>query len=95
MHNRLLKFINKYQLLNKHQSGLCNKHSTFMALIILTETFVNAIDNSECAVDIFLDFQKAFDTVDYDSSGQIVFLWYPWSGVWLVFYLFTQSPTIS
>ena len=65
MYNRLLKFINKNQLFNKHQFGFRDKHSTFMALIILIENLVNAIDNGKCAVGIFLDFQKAFDTVDH------------------------------
>ena len=36
-----------------------------MALIILIENLVNALDNGKCAVGIFLDFQKAFDTVDH------------------------------
>ena len=36
-----------------------------MALIILIENLVNALDNGKCAVGIFLDFQKAFDAVDY------------------------------
>ena len=36
-----------------------------MALIILIENLVNAMDNGKCAVGIFLDFQKAFDTVDH------------------------------
>ena len=65
MYNRLLKFINKNQIFNKHQFGFRDKHSTFMALIILIENLVNAIDNGKCAVGIFLNFQKAFDTVDH------------------------------
>ena len=36
-----------------------------MAPIILTENLVNAMDNGKCGVGIFLDFQKAFDTVDH------------------------------
>ena len=36
-----------------------------MALIIPIENLVNAIDKSKCALGIFLDFQKAFDTVDH------------------------------
>ena len=65
MHNRLLKFINKYQIFNKHhQFGFRDKYSAFMALIILIENLVNAIDNGKCPVGIFLGFQKAFDTVD-------------------------------
>ena len=65
MYIRLLKFINKNQIFNKHQFGFRDKHSTFMALIILIKNLVNAIDNGKCAVGIFLDFQKAFDTVDH------------------------------
>ena len=35
MYNRLLKSIQKEQLFNKHQFGFRDKHSKFMALIIL------------------------------------------------------------
>ena len=35
MHNRLLKFVNKKQIFNKHQFGFHDKHSTSMAPIIL------------------------------------------------------------
>ena len=37
-----------------------------MALLIMLENIRNALDNGDCAVGIFLDFQKAFDTVDHD-----------------------------
>ena len=64
MYNRWLKFINKNEIFNKHQFRFRDKHSTFfMALLILIENLVNAMDNSKCAVGIFLDFQKAVDTV--------------------------------
>ena len=65
MYNRLLNFINKHKIFNKLQFGFRNNHSTFMALIILIENLVNALDSGKCAVGIFLDFQKAFDTVDH------------------------------
>ena len=65
MYNRLLKFLNKHTFFNKFQFGFRNKHSTFMALIILLENLVKALDDGNCAVGIFLDFQKAFDTVDH------------------------------
>ena len=38
-----------------------------MALLIMLENIRNALDNDECAISIFLDFQKAFDSVDHDS----------------------------
>ena len=65
MYNGLLKFLNKQDFFNKFQFGFRNKHSKFMALIILLENLVKAFDNGNCAVGIFLDFQKAFDTVDH------------------------------
>ena len=40
-------------------------HSTFMALITLLDNLRNALDSGNCAVGIFLDFQKAFDTVNH------------------------------
>ena len=36
-----------------------------MALIILVENLVDALDNGNWTVGIFLDFQKAFDTVNH------------------------------
>ena len=65
MYNRILNFINRHKLFNKFQFGFRNNHPTFMALIILIENLVNALDNGKCAVGTFLDFQKAFDTVDH------------------------------
>ena len=65
MYNRLLKFIDKNNLFNEFQFAFRNNHSTFMALIILVENLVTALDNGNCAVGLFLDFQKAFDTVDH------------------------------
>ena len=64
MYNRLLKFIDKNNLLNEFQFGFRNNHSTFMALIVLMENLVTALDSGNCAIGLFLDFQKAFDTVD-------------------------------
>ena len=53
MYNRILNFINSHKLFNKLQFGFRNNHSTFMALIILIENLVNALDNGKCAVGIF------------------------------------------
>ena len=63
MYNRLLSFLNKCKIINKKQFGFRNNHSTYMALLIMLENIRNALDNGECAVGIFIDFQKAFDTI--------------------------------
>ena len=65
MYNRLLNFIDRYKIFSQNQFGFRNNHSTFMALIILVENLVDALDNRNCAMGIFLDFQKAFNTVDH------------------------------
>ena len=65
MYNRLLKFRDKHNILNKDQFDFRNMHSTFMALITLLENLRNALDRGNCAIGIFLDFQKAFNTVNH------------------------------
>ena len=65
IYNRLLNFVYRHTIFNQNQFGIRNNHLTFMALIILVENLVDALDNGNCAVGIFLDFQKAFDTVDH------------------------------
>ena len=65
MYHRLLKVLNKHKILNKFQFGFRNMHSTSMALITLLDNLRKALDSGNCAVGIFLDFQKAFDTVNH------------------------------
>ena len=65
MYNRLLKFIDKNYVLNEFQFGFRSNHSTFMALIVIMENLVTALDSGDCAIGLFLDFQKAFDIIDH------------------------------
>ena len=48
------------------QFGFRSEHSTNHALISLTETIRDALDGSNFAGGIFVDLQKAFDTVDHE-----------------------------
>ena len=65
MYNRLIDFIEKHQLLYQYQFGFRKNHSTFMALVVLLEKLTAALDDSEFAVYILIDFRKAFDTVEH------------------------------
>ena len=65
MYNRLYAYLEKYELLYKYQFGFRKNHSTYMALISILEKLNNAIENGEYAMGIFIDFRKAFDTVDH------------------------------
>ena len=66
MYERLLKFLEKLKILYSEQYGFKRKHSTYMALLTLMDKLVNALQNKEIVVGIFLDLSKAFDTVDHD-----------------------------
>ena len=52
----------------KLRFGFRNSHSTFMALVILIEILEDDLDHGKCAMGMFLDFHKAFDTVDHGIS---------------------------
>ena len=47
-------------------SGFRNSHSTNHALISITEKIKKSLDNNEYSCGVFLDFQKAFDTVNHE-----------------------------
>ena len=66
MHKRLYSFLDTYEILYPLQFGFREKHSTIQALLSLTESIKYSIDNSKYGCGIFLDLQKAFDTVNYD-----------------------------
>ena len=51
-----------------NQSDFFSLYSTNRAPITITEKIRKAIDNREVACSVFLDQQKAFDTVDHEVS---------------------------
>ena len=67
VHNRLYNFLDKYKLLYEHQYGFQKKHFTNHALIDITEKIRSALDQNIFACGVFIDLQKAFDTVSHDT----------------------------
>ena len=65
MHIRLTNFLRKNKVLFSYQLGFRNKYSTNNALINLTEMIRNALDNDNFACGVFIDLQKAFDTISF------------------------------
>ena len=65
MYSRFYDFLNKYNCLYRKQFGFQNYHSTNHALITITETVRDALDRDEYSCGVFLDFQKAFETVNH------------------------------
>lgn len=64
--NRVLSFLNRNNVIYEKQFGFRPKHSTNHALINIVDTIRNAIDSGKLAAGVFVDFQKAFDTVDHN-----------------------------
>ena len=68
--NRVYSFLNKYDCFYKNQFGFRPKHSTEHALINITEKIRETLDahsgHRKYACGIFVDFQKAFDTVNHN-----------------------------
>ena len=65
MYSRLSKFLDKFDCLYKKQFRCRNAHLTNHALIRMTEEVRKALDNNEFTFGVFLDFKKAFDTVNH------------------------------
>lgn len=65
VYNRLTKFINKSSIFFENQFGFRSNHSTLHSLILLTDKIKIAIDKGLYSCGVFLDLQKAFDTVDH------------------------------
>ena len=66
VHCRVYKFLDDFQCLYSLQFGFRKKHSTNHALIEITETIRQALDDKKMACGVFVDLQKAFDTVNHD-----------------------------
>ena len=65
VYSRLYSFLQLHNCIYELQFGFRAKHSTNHALFSLTEMIRDALDNGNFACGIFIDLQKAFDTVDH------------------------------
>ena len=65
VYQQLLNYIEKHQILNDYQFGFRKNRSTEQSIIEITEGFKKSIDNNLYTCGIFLDFAKAFDTVNH------------------------------
>ena len=66
MYGHLYKFLEKQEMLYSLQFGFRASHSINHALVSLTEAIKNSLDNRKFGCGIFIDLQKAFDTVNYE-----------------------------
>ena len=65
MYNNFFSFLNSFNLLYKYQFGFSEKHGTNMALIVLVDEILKALNKRKNVLGVFLDLNKALDTVDH------------------------------
>ena len=65
MHKRLMNFLENTGSLYPLQFGFRSKHSTDSALLHCINQISSALDDGKFGCSIFIDLQKAFDTVDH------------------------------
>ena len=66
MHKRLTSFLDRHNILYTHQYGFQRGKSTDHAILDLHTNIIKAVEDREKSCSIFLDFAKAFDTVNHD-----------------------------
>ena len=66
VYKRTLSFINHNNIFSDVQFGFRERHSTVHALLTFIDKAAHSIDNSSHMIGIFLDFSKAFDTINHD-----------------------------
>ena len=65
MYSRLIECLEAYKILINNQFGFRKNHSSYMALMVLMNELITSLEKGEIVVGVFLDFSKAFDTVDH------------------------------
>ena len=66
VHSRLYTFLEDSSCIYALQFGFRKKHSTNHTLIDITESIRKALDDKKFACGVFVDLQKAFDTVNHN-----------------------------
>ena len=65
MFNRLIKFLEKSGIIYAHKYSFQKSKSTTHAVFNIHTRIVKALDQGTFTCSVFLDFAKAFDTVDH------------------------------
>ena len=66
MHRRMTEFLEFHKKIYIRQFGFRSKHSTTHALIDITNKIKEALDKNLVSCGVFVDLQKAFDTVNHE-----------------------------
>ena len=66
IHKRVTSFLKKFDLLYHDQYGFQSKKSTTDAILKFTDKCYDALNDKKALISVYIDFSKAFDTVDHD-----------------------------
>ena len=66
MCKRLCSFLERHSVLYDLQFGFRKNHSTVLALMEVVDNIYQHLDRQESTIGIYIDLQKAFDTVNHD-----------------------------
>ena len=97
MFNRIERFLDDHNLIYKYQYGFRKNYSNNHALLSIVEEINKSLDNKSFACGVFVDLQKAFDTVDHKIL-QSKLAHYGINGFankWLSSYLTNRSQSVS
>ena len=97
MFTRVNKFLEDNKCLYPLQFGFRTRYSTNLTLINITENIGEALDNKKVAGGVFVDFQKAFDTVNHDILVEKL-KYYGIRGIvndWFASYLSNRTQYVS
>jgi hypothetical protein len=65
MFNRLLNYLEKFNMLSPDQFGFRPNHSTYMPILKLSDIVTENFESGKYTIGIFFDLTKAFDVIDH------------------------------
>jgi hypothetical protein len=66
IHRRLTEYLNRNNIIHPNQFGFQKNKATYMPILILQDLVTKSFEESDHVLGLFLDLQKAFDTVDIE-----------------------------
>jgi len=66
MCNRLVNYLEIFDILYKHQFGFRKGFSTDMAIVSVIDDVLRALEDKDMVLGIYMDLAKAFDTINHD-----------------------------
>jgi hypothetical protein len=66
MYNRLIKFVDHFNIIQSNQFGFRKNYSTSLAINSFVNLFHEAIEKDHYMISLFIDLSRAFDTISHE-----------------------------